>query len=735
MKYLKSFLTVGCIAALAWGISACSEDDEPKVDEKSSLQSITVTPATVSLIEGATKQLVVATVPEGITGVTVTYASAHAAIATVSASGLVTAVAEGATTITVSAPGVTAVKVPVTVGSALTGLTVTPEAVALLLGSATLTQQLTVVPQPEGLAGATITYASSDAAIATVSDAGLVTAVALGAATITITGTAPGPNGNTTVTELVPVTVGSALTGLTVTPEAVALALVEGLPNTQQLAIATVPEGAIGVTYTYTSSDANIATVSDAGLVTAVAAGAATITITGALPGLTPVTAIVPVTVAGIDATLNRSAWTAEATSTLDANAAALMFDGSIPTIWHSSAAGTLPQGFTTDMHGYKRISGFYYYNRIAGVSDRAFPKNITVETSLDNDSWTTVYTNANVSDKTARIVLSLGEPVVARYFKVTVTATHNEANWTYLAEFGAYNDDDSLSAPEAIALISPANNQEHFIADPLTFSWKVDDPEPAGPYTLKISRNFDLSDATIFTVLGTSKAFTTDELKEFLDSDITATVYWSVSADGADSPAAARTLSLVNPGTLLNDVLVNAKQPFIGVQNNPEGADPAQGQQWWDRNNNKQLQGWEHSNALISWTDRFEDGTYICFEAFTDANLPWTTNSKVYQTVMNLDAGDYNLVFHFHSIQGGRADVYGVVATGDTLPDYEAVTAGGTVLGYTPIPDTTPNADYAASFTVEEAGPVTIGWVFNTVNIGHPYVFFRLSGLDLYRY
>jgi hypothetical protein len=122
MHYLKSFLIAGCIAALTWGLSGCKDDENAP-----SLQSITVTPAAVSLVAGATQPLTVTLVPEGVTGVTVSFQSASAAIATVTSSGLVTAVAAGSTTITVSAPGVKEVKVPVTVTAVFTpALEVTP---------------------------------------------------------------------------------------------------------------------------------------------------------------------------------------------------------------------------------------------------------------------------------------------------------------------------------------------------------------------------------------------------------------------------------------------------------------------------------------------------------------------------------------------------------------------------------------------------------------------------------
>lgn len=61
---------------------------------------VTVTPATASLVEGATQQLGAMIAPNDATNKSVTWESSAPAIATVSATGLVTAVSEGTATIT-----------------------------------------------------------------------------------------------------------------------------------------------------------------------------------------------------------------------------------------------------------------------------------------------------------------------------------------------------------------------------------------------------------------------------------------------------------------------------------------------------------------------------------------------------------------------------------------------------------------------------------------------------------
>lgn len=66
----------------------------------------------------------------------------------------------------------------------LTAIAVTPATASIAVAA---TQQLTVTPTPADASNVAVTYATSDATKATVSASGLVTGVAAGSATITIT--------------------------------------------------------------------------------------------------------------------------------------------------------------------------------------------------------------------------------------------------------------------------------------------------------------------------------------------------------------------------------------------------------------------------------------------------------------------------------------------------------------------------------------------------------------------
>lgn len=150
----------------------------------------------------------------------------------------------------------------------ITKLNVDPSALTIKEGE---TKQLTVTWLPADLKVA-VTYSSDKAEVATVSDRGLVTAVAKGEATITVKVankeatvkvTVVGKNEVTTITELV------------VDPKEVSLKKGE----TSQLNVSWTPAEAV-VTVGYATSKAEVATVSDKGLITAVEKGEATITVT-----------------------------------------------------------------------------------------------------------------------------------------------------------------------------------------------------------------------------------------------------------------------------------------------------------------------------------------------------------------------------------------------------------------------------------------------------------------------
>src|SRR5207245_2191320 len=163
--------------------------------------SVTVTPETGGIQVGQTVQLSATPKDAGgaaLTGRVVTWASSATGVATVSGSGLVTGGAAGSATITATSEGqsgtagVTVSIVPVA------SVTVTPATASISTGQ---TVQLTGTPKDASgtaLTGRVVTWATSNAGVATVSGSGLVTGVAAGSATITAT--SEGKNGTAALT-------------------------------------------------------------------------------------------------------------------------------------------------------------------------------------------------------------------------------------------------------------------------------------------------------------------------------------------------------------------------------------------------------------------------------------------------------------------------------------------------------------------------------------------------------
>ena len=241
--------------------------------------TVSVTPSSSSLTVGQTQQL--SATPKdasstALSGRTVTWTSSASSIATVSSTGLVTAVAAGSATITATTEGINGTA-SVTVSAAVTpvaSVSVSPSSTSLTVGQ---TQQLSATAKDaaaNALSGRTVTWATSNSSIATVSSSGLMSAVGAGSATVTAT--SEGVVGSATIT--VSATQAPVAT-VAVSPTSSSLTV----GQTQQLGVTTKDAASnilTGRTVTWTSANSSIATVSSTGLVTAVAEGSATITAT-----------------------------------------------------------------------------------------------------------------------------------------------------------------------------------------------------------------------------------------------------------------------------------------------------------------------------------------------------------------------------------------------------------------------------------------------------------------------
>ena len=173
--------------ALAWSCGGDDNPTAPPTPEPARPTTVAVSPATAGLTALDATVALSAEVRDQnasvMSGVTITWTSSAAGVATVDVAGLVTASGNGVATITATAGSAS--------GSAV--VTVTQSVVSVAVSATELTAwgetvQLAAEAIDENghaVAGAEFSWESSDAAVATVDASGLVTGLAEGRATIT----------------------------------------------------------------------------------------------------------------------------------------------------------------------------------------------------------------------------------------------------------------------------------------------------------------------------------------------------------------------------------------------------------------------------------------------------------------------------------------------------------------------------------------------------------------------
>ena len=240
--------------------------------------SITLDQSNTRLTEGETLQLTATVLPENTTNKSVTWATSNSNVATVSNSGLVTAVAPGIATITATTADGTNL-------SATCSLTIYPQVV--LANSITLNQsnaevtegetlQLTANVLPANATNKTVTWTTSNSTIATVDDNGLVTTKKPGTVTITATTT----DGSNLSANCVITVNKQIILARYIALNKASAELTVG--ETLQLTATILPSNTTDKTITWSTSNATVATVDGNGLVTTIGPGSATITATTA---------------------------------------------------------------------------------------------------------------------------------------------------------------------------------------------------------------------------------------------------------------------------------------------------------------------------------------------------------------------------------------------------------------------------------------------------------------------
>ena len=244
--------------------------------------SVSISGGDFELKEGASKQLSATVAPANATDRAVSWKSSNTSVATVNASGNVTAVAAGTATITATAGG----------KSATVTVTVTPEVVDIPVqsvaisgtgvsgGKATISVgaglNLNAVITPSNATDQNVSWLSSDDSVATVSSTGAVRGIKAGMAVIMATVGGKSASVIVTVQDAGPTLQSIQITGSGVSGNKLTLAQ----NKTVQLSVKATPSNAQIGAVTWDSSDSSIATVDGNGKVTAKKEGMVVITAT-----------------------------------------------------------------------------------------------------------------------------------------------------------------------------------------------------------------------------------------------------------------------------------------------------------------------------------------------------------------------------------------------------------------------------------------------------------------------
>lgn len=177
---MNRFIRLFVILILPFLFSCTEKEPEPQVIP---VESVSLSQTTASLTIGKTVQLSASVSPSSATNKEITWSSSQTSVASVSSTGLVTAVGEGSATITAMAGGkkaecVTTVTKPVI---KVSGIKLDKTELTLFEGKE---GSLTATVLPENATDKTVTWSSSDPLVATVVS-GKVTALKTGSTTIT----------------------------------------------------------------------------------------------------------------------------------------------------------------------------------------------------------------------------------------------------------------------------------------------------------------------------------------------------------------------------------------------------------------------------------------------------------------------------------------------------------------------------------------------------------------------
>lgn len=135
------------------------------------------------------------------------------------------------------------------------------------------------------------------------------------------------------------------------------------------------------------------------------------------------------------EAALDRSGWTASASSTEPGGSAANALDANLSTRWSSGAAQASGQWFKVDFGGTRAFDEIAIN---ANTSTGDYPGTFNVEVSNDNANWNSI---KSATGSTQNVVVHVPDQLKQRYIRISLTG--GKGNWFSIHDFNVYVTDD----------------------------------------------------------------------------------------------------------------------------------------------------------------------------------------------------------------------------------------------------------------------------------------------------
>ncbi len=420
---------------------------EGKKGKYIAVESISVSPAELSLIEGENASLAFVISPSNASIKDVTWKSSNPSVATISLSGRVDAIATGKTVITVTTEdGGKSASCSVTVSPvSVSSVTLDKESLVLKIGE---TSSLTATVLPENAANKKVSWSSSNTGVATVDQNGKVTGIGVGSAKITVTTEDGGKKATCSVTV-------NAITVTGVSLNKSSMTLLIG--GTEQLVATVTPSNATNKNVVWSSSNASVATVDSNGNVSAIKVGTAIITATTEDGGKKATCSVTVNPIAVTDVTLNQTSITMTVGDTQTLTATVTPSNATDKSVtWSSSntsiatvsssgvvtakAAGSATITVTTNDGGKKATCSVTVQAQTVAVTGVSLDKTSLSMTVGDTQTLTATVTPSNATDKSVTwsssntsiaTVSSSGIVTAKAAGSATITVTTNDGGKT----------------------------------------------------------------------------------------------------------------------------------------------------------------------------------------------------------------------------------------------------------------------------------------------------------------